>query len=127
MSDETVGEIRRHGPLLLNTIRCIICGWINCGKTNALISLIESPHSIRFENVYVTNYSPASSMEQINKKETIKCHARFVHNSFHTNRITTTTTTTTSYDFNAVILTSECLLEILSIIEELHEARLIIN
>ncbi|KYN21445.1 hypothetical protein ALC57_06181 [Trachymyrmex cornetzi] len=49
MSD---GEIRRHGPLLPNTIRCIICGPSNCGKTNALIGLIESPHGVRFENVY---------------------------------------------------------------------------
>ncbi|KYN09972.1 hypothetical protein ALC57_17910 [Trachymyrmex cornetzi] len=48
MSD---GEIRRHGPLLPNTIRCIICGSSNCGKTNALISLIESPHGVRFENL----------------------------------------------------------------------------
>ncbi|KYN35074.1 THAP domain-containing protein 9, partial [Trachymyrmex septentrionalis] len=40
-----------------------------------------------------TQITAQSSMEQINKKETIKRHARFVHNSFHTNRITTTTTT----------------------------------
>ena len=57
MSDETVGEIRRHGSLLPNTIRCIICGPSNCDKTNALISLIESPHGVRFENVYVYSKS----------------------------------------------------------------------
>ncbi|KYN39371.1 hypothetical protein ALC56_06240 [Trachymyrmex septentrionalis] len=45
--------VDRFGPLLSNTIRCIICGPSNCGKTNALISLIESPHGVRFENVYV--------------------------------------------------------------------------
>ena len=55
MSDETVGEIR--SPLLPNIIRCIICGPSNCGKTNALISLIESPYGIRFENVYVYSKS----------------------------------------------------------------------
>ena len=44
-----------------------------------------------------TQITPQSSMEQINKKETIKRHARFVHNSFHTNRITTTTTTSNSF------------------------------
>ena len=57
MSDETVEEICRHGPLLPNTIRCIICGSSNYGKTNALISLIESPHDVRFENVYVYSKS----------------------------------------------------------------------
>ena len=31
----------------------IICGPSNCGKTNVLISLLERPHGIRFENVYV--------------------------------------------------------------------------
>ena len=53
MSDETLGKIRRHGPLLPNTIRCIICGPSDYDKMNALISLIESPHGVRFENVYV--------------------------------------------------------------------------
>ena len=56
MSNETVGEIR-SGPLLPNTIRCIICGPSNCGKTNALINLIESPHGVHFENVYVYSKS----------------------------------------------------------------------
>jgi len=44
------------GPLLPNTICCIICR-PSCGKTNALISLIESPHGVRFENVYVYSKS----------------------------------------------------------------------
>ena len=57
MSDETVGEIPRHGLLLPNIIRCIICGPSNYDKTNVLISLIESPHGIRFENVYVYSKS----------------------------------------------------------------------
>ena len=34
-------------------IRCIICGLSNCGKTNVMISLIDSPHGVCFENVYV--------------------------------------------------------------------------
>ncbi|KAL6429511.1 hypothetical protein ACFW04_008292 [Cataglyphis niger] len=50
-------EARRHGPLLPNAIRCVICGPSNCGKTNALISLLESPHGLRFENVYVYSKS----------------------------------------------------------------------
>lgn len=46
-------KIKRHGALLPNTIRCIICGPSNCGKTNALISLLENPNGLRFENVYI--------------------------------------------------------------------------
>ncbi|KYN21091.1 hypothetical protein ALC57_06546 [Trachymyrmex cornetzi] len=57
MSGETAREIHRHGHLLPNTIRCIICGPSNCDKTNALISLIESPHGVCFENVYVYSKS----------------------------------------------------------------------
>lgn len=50
-------EARRHGRLLPSAIRCLICGPSNCGKTNALISLLESPHGVRFENVYVYSKS----------------------------------------------------------------------
>ena len=48
---------QRHGRLLPNAIRCIICGPSNCGKTNVLISLLESPHGVRFANVYVYSKS----------------------------------------------------------------------
>lgn len=50
-------EIRKHGNMLPTTIRGIICGPSNCGKTNVLISLIESPHGVHFENVYVYSKS----------------------------------------------------------------------
>jgi len=43
----------KHGTMLPTTIRAIICGPSNCGKTNVLISLLEGPHGVRFENVYV--------------------------------------------------------------------------
>lgn len=46
-------KVKRHGPLLPNTIRCIICGPSNCGKTNVLISLLESPNGLRFKNIYI--------------------------------------------------------------------------
>ena len=39
--------------MLPNTIRSIVCGPSNCGKTNVLMSLLESPHGVRFKNVYV--------------------------------------------------------------------------
>jgi len=38
-------------------LRGIICGPSNCGKTNVLISLLESPHGVRFENVYIYSKS----------------------------------------------------------------------
>lgn len=46
-------KVERHSKLLPNTIRCITCGPSNCGKTNVIISLIENPNGLRFENIYV--------------------------------------------------------------------------
>lgn len=51
----------RHGKLLPNTIRCIICGPSNCGKTNLLIALLLHENGLRFQNLYVyskTLYQP---------------------------------------------------------------------
>lgn len=57
--DLNKGEVRikRHGVLLPNSIRSIICGPSNCGKTNLLISLIEDPNGLRFENIYIFSKS----------------------------------------------------------------------
>lgn len=43
----------RHSDLLPNSIRCIIAGPSNCGKTNLLVSMIESEHGLKFENIYI--------------------------------------------------------------------------
>lgn len=32
--------VRKHGLLFPNTIRCLICGPSNCGKSNVMLSLI---------------------------------------------------------------------------------------
>ena len=48
---------QKHGSMLPNTIRCITCGPSNCGKTNVLMSMLESPHGLYFENVYVYSKS----------------------------------------------------------------------
>lgn len=43
----------RHGELLPSSVRCIICGPSNCGKTNLLIGLLIHENGLRFQNVYV--------------------------------------------------------------------------
>lgn len=50
-------QVRIHGSLLPNTIRAIICGPSNCGKTTALISLLLSPNGLCFENLYIYSKS----------------------------------------------------------------------
>jgi len=55
------GEAQARKNARLNaaeyTIRAIICGPSIYGKTNVLISLLESPNGIRFENVYIYSKS----------------------------------------------------------------------
>lgn len=53
LSTEKYSQLRKHSDLLPNSIRCIIAGPSNCGKTNLLISMIESEHGLRFENIYI--------------------------------------------------------------------------
>lgn len=52
-----IKEEKRHGELLPNSIRAIFCGPSNCGKTNALLSLITHPNGLRFNNLYVYSKS----------------------------------------------------------------------
>lgn len=47
----------RHSPLLPNSIRCIVCGPSNCGKTNAVFNLLFADNGLRFENLYVFSKS----------------------------------------------------------------------
>lgn len=47
----------RHGALLPSTIRCLIIGPSNCGKTNVMISLLLHENGLRFENVYIYSKS----------------------------------------------------------------------
>lgn len=49
--------LKRHGQLLPNTIRGIICGPSNCGKTNVMLNLLFSENGLIFENVYVFSKS----------------------------------------------------------------------
>lgn len=54
---ENNNKTKRHGQLLPNTIRALIVGPSNCGKTNAMVSLLESPNGLKFENVYLYSKS----------------------------------------------------------------------
>lgn len=55
--DLDVKRVSKHGFLLPSTIRCIIVGPSNCGKTNVMISLIEHENGLKFENIYVYSKS----------------------------------------------------------------------
>lgn len=46
-------EIKRHRPLLPDSIRAIICGPSGCGKTNLMISILLDPKGLKFENIYL--------------------------------------------------------------------------
>lgn len=48
-----VSKVKRHSELFPNNVRCIIAGASGYGKTNVLISLIESEHGLKFENLYL--------------------------------------------------------------------------
>lgn len=52
-SSSNKSKEKRHSNLLPNSIRCIIAGPSNCGKTNVLITLLESENGLKFENVYI--------------------------------------------------------------------------
>jgi GTPase SAR1 family protein len=47
----------KHSLLFPSTMRCLVIGPSNCGKTNVIISLIEHPNGLKFKNVYVYSKS----------------------------------------------------------------------
>lgn len=57
VQNKNVTSKYRHGSLLPNNIRCIICGPSNCGKTNLILNLLFSPQGVHFENVYIFSKS----------------------------------------------------------------------
>jgi len=50
-------KIRKYGNILPISLRGIICGPSNYGKTNVLISLLKSLHGVCFENLYIYSKS----------------------------------------------------------------------
>lgn len=49
--------IKKHGKLFPNSIRGLITGPSNCGKTNVMLSLLLHPNGLKFENIYIYSKS----------------------------------------------------------------------
>lgn len=77
--DELYSSYNRHSTLLPNSIRCIVAGPSNSGKTNAMISLLLHKNGLKFKNVYLyskTTYQPKYRFldEVINKTPEVNFH-----------------------------------------------------
>lgn len=48
---------KRHGPLLPSSVRCIVVGPSNSGKTNAVFNVMFDQNGLNFENLYVFSKS----------------------------------------------------------------------
>lgn len=55
--ESPTNTVSKHGALLPQTVRGIICGASNCGKTNLMFSLLTDPNGLKYENVYVFSKS----------------------------------------------------------------------
>lgn len=55
--NDLIKNKKKHGNLLPNNIRCIICGPSNCGKTNIMFNLLFDSNGLCFENVYIFSKS----------------------------------------------------------------------
>lgn len=51
--DAGVANFIKHGTLLGGSKRALIVGSSSCGKTNLMLSLLEHPNGLRFENIYI--------------------------------------------------------------------------
>lgn len=48
---------KRHSQLLPDSVRGVISGPSNCGKTNVMLSLLQHPNGLKFENIYIYSKS----------------------------------------------------------------------
>lgn len=55
--DNNTYTFGKHGPLLPDTVRCIISGPSNVGKTNVAFNLLTHPNGLHFNNVYIFSKS----------------------------------------------------------------------
>lgn len=54
---QPIDKSKKHSLLLPNSIRCLLVGPSNCGKTNVMISLLEHKNGLKFENIYLYSKS----------------------------------------------------------------------
>lgn len=57
VGNENDTNVRRHSVLLPDSIRCLVVGPSNCGKTNVMVALLEQSNGLKFENVYIYSKS----------------------------------------------------------------------
>uniref|UniRef100_A0A023F0Q9 Uncharacterized protein n=1 Tax=Triatoma infestans TaxID=30076 RepID=A0A023F0Q9_TRIIF len=57
LSDSKIEQVSRHGTLLPNNIRALICGTSGSGKTNVMACLLVQPNGLKFANVYICSRS----------------------------------------------------------------------
>ena len=60
-AEQNAIEERRHGVLLPTSIRAIVCGPSNCGKTNLIMNLLYNKNGLTFQNIYLytkSRYQP---------------------------------------------------------------------
>lgn len=76
--DETK-KVHKHSALFPNSLRCIVCGPSNCGKTSILLSWLLHPNGLRFKNLYI--YSKSLSQPKyiflsnvIQRVPGVECH-----------------------------------------------------
>lgn len=50
---ENCSQKLKHSSLFPNTIRCIICGPSNCGKTNLMLNLLLHENGLKFRHIYL--------------------------------------------------------------------------
>lgn len=50
---QTYSKKVTHSSLLPNTIRCIVCGPSNCGKTNVMLNLLLHENGLKFKHIYL--------------------------------------------------------------------------
>lgn len=73
IDDLTVDNLKsskfsRHGCLLPDSIRCIISGPSNCGKTNVVFNLLTQANGLHFNNVYIFSKSLEQPKYQLLEK-----------------------------------------------------------
>lgn len=75
---------KRHSSLLPNSIRALIVGPSNCGKTALMLSLIDSPNGLKFENIYLFSKSLYQPKYEYLKKLITSVKGMGYH-TFHSN------------------------------------------